>query len=718
MKRLLLAVLLCTPLFCLADTDPVFDRVMAAIQTRSARPTKLAWSPSGKYIAYLQWSGTDEANELWVMDTGSMQARRIAGAADTGTETAEEKALKERMRIGGDGITWFSWTADNQLLYKSAGLELTSPDGVNRSTLNIPVSPILFPLVSPDGHRIAFVSEGNVFVFDRKTGATVQVTDSAGADISFGMAEYAAAEELGRYTGMWWGPDAERLYFTRVDNSQLPTIALLEDSSLEHQYALQRYPIVGVPLADVSLHKWSASDDTVSPIPLPGKGERYLARLLHMGNEPAVIILSRDQKTLQLYSLKNPADPELVLTETDDCWVNLSDSFHWFHESRSFLWQTEAFGNTRLVRYARDRENREPVCLTTTGEVRDFVGVTGNKLLFTGNGSSPNNTCLYALDLDNGTMDVLEKGGMLDVTLSPDGNRYVVSSSFLENPGSLALVNRKTGQRHVLFQSSVPAIDGLPPMKRDRITIPLADGTALYGILDRPRDLDPEKKYPLLLYTYGGPGSQIAADRWRARTALWHQYLVSKGICVFQMDNRGTGHRGRLFERLVHRDLGNLELKDQITGVDHVCRTLPWLDRSRTAIWGWSYGGYMAAMGMTRFAGSFKVGVAVAPVTDWTLYDAPYTERYMETPKTNPEGYRDASVLTWADRLAGKLLLIHGISDDNVHVQHTEALLNAFVEAGKHPDLMLYPAKKHSIRGNRTQHHLFQRITRYLLEHL
>lgn len=716
MKRFLLAVLLCTAFPCLADTDPVFDRVMNAIQTRSAKPTRLAWSPSGRYIAYLQWSGTDEANELWAMDTGTMQARRIAGAADTGTETAAEKALKERMRIGGDGITWFSWTADNRLLYKSDGLQLSSPDGASRSVLPISIRPILFPLVSPDGQRIAFVSDGNVFVFDRQTGASVQITDGAGADITFGMAEYAAAEELGRYTGMWWGPDSGTLYFTRVDNSSLPTIALLEDSSLEHQYSLQRYPIVGAPLADVTLFSWSTGGDTVTPVPLPGTGERYLARLCHMGNDPAVIILSRDQKTLQLYSLGDPAHPELIFMETDDSWINLHDTFHWFPESRSFLWQTASSGNTRLVRCTPGKG--EPVPVTTDGEVRDLVGVTGNQVLYTGNGTSPNNTCLYALDLDTGAIEILEEGGILETTLSPDGTRYLVSSSFLENPGSLELVDRNTGQRKVLFNDSVQAIDGLPPMKRERITIPLADGTVLYGILDKPRQLDPEKQYPLLLYTYGGPGSQIAADRWRARTALWHQYLVSKGICVFQMDNRGTGHRGRMFERLVHKDLGHLELKDQIVGVDHVCRTHPWLDRSRTAIWGWSYGGYMAAMGMTRFAGSFKVGVAVAPVTDWRLYDAPYTERYMETPETNPAGYRDSSVLTWADRLTGKLLLVHGISDDNVHVQHTEVLLNALVEAGKHPDLMLYPAKKHSIRGNRTQHHLFQKITRYLLTHL
>ena len=303
--------------------------------------------------------------------------------------------------------------------------------------------------------------------------------------------------------------------------------------------------------------------------------------------------------------------------------------------------------------------------------------------------------------------------------MKPTCTHYLDTFSNTATPPQVSLYTDKGELKEVIEPNEMSELlEEYALSPPEFFTVPSDDGTQLNAFMIKPPDFDPSKRYPVLIYTYGGPGSQIVRNSWRAGMGrLWHQLMAQKGYIIFGLDNRGTGGRGTGWMCTVYRNLGEYEVKDNVSGVEYLL-TLPYVDSGRIGIWGWSYGGYTTCMCMLREPAYFKVGVAVAPVTQWKNYDTIYTERYMGTPEDNPEGYEKSSTMQFADQLEGKLLLVHGSSDDNVHLANTMQLVEALQNAGKQFDLMIYPGKAHSIRGEDTRVHLFEMITEYLLENL
>ncbi|NOY22031.1 MAG: S9 family peptidase [Acidobacteria bacterium] len=717
MKKLFIILLLSIPAWAVQPMDPLFTRTMEAMQTRGTTPFSMKWSPLERHLAYLKPAADAEVNELWILDLKTNKETKLAGAEQKSKESEAEKALKERMRIGGGGVTFFSWFHNSErILYKNGGeLWLVTVATGKKQVIPVKLSPVLFPLISPDDKMISVVSAGDIYLVEIATGKSKRLTESAGDGIYNGMADFNAAEELDRYEGMWWSPDNRFLYFTHVDESKMAKWALPKDTEFKPHYQLQRYPVSGGVNADVSLYRADVKSGHLNLLPVPVKGEWYLVRVHFIDQDPAVQVLARNQKDLYIYRYKN-LEPGLIYHEHDNCWINLNKSFHYFESRKAFLWTSEKSGINRI--YIEKLDGKEVPMTDGKRPVLRITGVTEQMVYFTETAANPTENRLMSLNMATGKISIMEEPeGWIRISMSSDARHYIVFFSNLNQPMVASLVENGKKNR-IFFRQTTPEIDGLTANIHVPFQFTTSDGTILYGVLDRPKTLIPGKKYPILVYTYGGPHAQVASNSYSSRNELWYRYLNTKGICVFRMDNRGSSNRPRSFERAIYHNMGDIELKDQIAGLNTLCRKFTFLDRSRAGIWGWSYGGYMTCMAMTRFTGQFKVGVAVAPVTDWHLYDSAYTERYMGTAKENPDGYKNASVLTWADQLKGKLLIMAGVSDDNVHFHNTEILLDKFVENNRFPDLMVYPGKKHSIRGRQTRRYLFWRISDYFISNL
>jgi dipeptidyl-peptidase-4 len=467
-------------------------------------------------------------------------------------------------------------------------------------------------------------------------------------------------------------------------------------------------------------------------VDLGASSDVYLPRVdwFPDGNGLAVQRQSRDQKTLELLRI-DPLTGKArgLLTETSDAWVPLHSDLVFLQKSSQFLWTSVRDGYKHLYLYGNDGRL---VRQLTSGEwmvlgespesaVR-AVDERGRRVYFTANFESPIDRQLYSISLDapSGKPARITKGaGWHSVSMSPDASVFVDTYSNADQPKSVTLRRQSGESVAVLLANGLDASHPYAPYLDEHLraefgVIPAADGQAMHYKLLKPRTLEPGKKYPVLVDVYGGPGVQRVSNAWGG---LFHQYLVQHGYIVFALDNRGSGLRGTKFETAfitrAGRGLGIVEVQDQVRGVEFL-RDLPYVDASRIGIFGWSYGGYMTLMCLMQSPGTFAAGVAGAPVTDWSLYDTHYTERYLSTPAGNPKGYEAGNVLTYADRLSRPLLLVHGMADDNVLFTNSTALMKKLQDAQKPFDLMTYPGGKHGlIRQNVSGLHAHSNIVRF-----
>jgi dipeptidyl-peptidase-4 len=706
------------PVFATDNYDPLYEAVYKKMSETSNSPYRFTWSPSSKYYAYLFDKDEDGKADLWLYSIEKKQDFLCVNASNlSDKESKEEKQLKERMRVKGGGISFYSFFNNSDNILLSSGGKLYAFDIKTGKTALIPisVSPVLFPKLSQDDKKIAFVSKGEVYCFNLQTNEIQKLTNSAGKNTYNGMAEYVVAEELDRFDGLWWSPNSEELYYTFVDESKMEKIALTSHTKIQPDYTIQNYPFAGKANATVKLFKVNINTKEKKQITYPVREEHYIVKVNFIKNNLLLSILTRNHKNLYYFYYKKDK-PKTLIHIKDDKWINLNNHFRYLKEKNGFIYGSEESGFCHLYFY---NLKTNAISKLTQGNwmVLDIAGVTEKEIFFTSTIESPIDSVLCKYDFDSNKVVQLQKSGTHYISMTKDCTYYIETKTDYFTPSTTCLVSVKTGEEKPIKQTACNRIDGLTTMISKPVMFKTKDGTTLYGVLDMPKQIDKSKKYPLIVYTYGGPHAQVASNRF-SRNFYWHNYLITKGFVVFRMDNRGSSHRGLKFEQAIYKNMGDLELKDQIEGVNYICSEFRFIDKEKVGIWGWSYGGYMTCMAMTKFAGNFKAGVAVAPVTDWHLYDTAYTERYMETPKENKEGYRTSSALTYANKLKGKLLIIHGISDDNVHFQNTELLLNKFIEYGKYPDLMIYPGKKHSIRGRETRKHLFWKITDFFIKNL
>jgi dipeptidyl-peptidase-4 len=681
---------------------------------------KPAISPDGQRVTFLQGKPDDRFKlDLWEYAIADGERRLLVDSSVVlpGEEVLsdEEKARRERQRIAAfSGIVQYQWAPDGKSLLFPLGGELYRydlaegvADPVRKLTSGTGFA--TDPKVSPRGGFVSFVRDRNLWVIDLATGRERALTTDGSDEIGNGVAEFVADEEMGRHTGYWWAPDDSAIAFARIDESPVPIQKRYEVYPDRTDVIEQRYPAAGDPNVRISLHVASlAGDGGITEVDLGPEHDIYLARVDWRGPDRLTFQRqSRDQRRLELVEATLASGRQRVLlTETSPTWVPLHDGLRFLADGR-FLWLSERSGFEHL--YLHDADGK-PLRALTSGdwtvdallsvdEAAGFAYVAGTR-------DSPLEKHLYAVPLAGGEPRRLTRErGMHDAVFSANAAVFVDLWSNPATPPQTELLRADGTPLATLVANDLA--DPAHPYARYRAAhrpvefgeLTAASGETLHYSLVKPADFDPAKKYPVVVFVYGGPAAQTVTRAWPGRAdALFNQYLAQNGYIVFSLDNRGTPRRGAKFGGALYGRQGTVEVEDQKAGVAFL-REQPWVDGDRIGVHGWSNGGYMTLMLLAQASDHYACGVAGAPVTDWALYDTHYTERYMDHPESNPEGYRVASVFTHLDGLRSKLLLVHGMADDNVLFTNSTRLMSELQKRGTPFELMTYPGAKHGLQG-------------------
>ncbi len=553
-------------------------------------------------------------------------------------------------------------------------------------------------------------------------GSTRRVTfDGAPGDVEYGSAAHRA--EFGIQGGLWFDPTGRRLAFSREDLRAVEPYPYVDYTVVPPRLTHGRYPMAGRAHARVTIGVYDLADDAVRFLANDGT-DQYWTNVTfgRDGDTVYVVLVGRGQTdaTLVRFDARTGERGATLLREHDAEWVEpeLGPMFLPGTEG-DFLWFSPRDGHRHLYRYATDGKLLAQI---TRGDfdVAQLIGLAadGRTAFVEASGPDARARHLWAAATDGGGMRQLSKGsGTSMATADARGTRFLLHHSSLALPGELSVVDA-AGTELRKIATATTRLDDFARPRQSFFEVTADDGTVLHGLLTLPPDFDPQRRYPLLLYVYGGPHSQLATDAWQMSgpRPLWLAWFASQGHVVATVDGRGTQNRGIEFEQVIHRRLGQLEVADQLAAVRHLS-ALPWIDARRVAVHGWSFGGYMTLMLMLRAPTVFRCGIAGAPVTTWEQYETGYTERYLDTPAENPEGFAAASALPLVANLEGRLLLVHGSDDRTVMLSHAVAFLDAAVEAGVLVDHMLYPMQRHALEGS-DRRHLYRLMTRYLTDHL
>src|SRR5690606_11160368 len=591
-------------------------------------------------------------------------------------------------------------------------------------------STLMFAKFSPDGDRVGYVRENNLYVEDLASGAIAQLTQDGSRTVINGTFDWVYEEELGLQDGWRWSPDGRRVAYWQLVADSVRDFTLIN-------YTDSLYPIV-TPIQYPKAGE-SNSAARIGVVPAAGGETRWMAlegdprnnypaRMEWAAESENVVIqrLNRLQNRLDLL-LGNAETGAVtpILTEQDSAWVELVDDFHWVDDGKRFTWTSERDGWTHVYLVSRDGRNVRPL---TRGnfDVLRVIGLDakGGYLYYIASPDNPSQRYLYRVRVNGrGQPERLSPAGQAGThgyNVSPDFRFAFHTWSRFGVPPVNTLISLPRHQpiRTVVANERLKSrVENLRRGPVEFRNVDIGNGISLNAYIMKPVDFDSTRKYPILFQVYGGPGSQTVLDAWGGQQYLWHVMLTQQGYIVASVDNRGTGARGRDWRTIAYGQLGGVETQDQAAAARGT-RRLPWVDSSRMGIWGWSYGGFMSLNVLFQAPEVYSTAIAVAPVTHWKYYDNIYTERYNGLPQQNAEGYDKGSPLSYVDQLRGKLLVVHGSGDDNVHYQNTEALVNALVSANKPFDMMEYPNRTHGIFGGNTRLHLFELLTRYLATNL
>jgi dipeptidyl-peptidase-4 len=680
---------------------------------------KPAISPDGARITFLKGKDSDRFQlDLWQYDIAAGEQRLLVDSAvvlPNEVLSDEEKARRERQRIAAfRGIVEYQWAPDGGSLLFPLGGQLYRYD--LRPSQATPVRKLTTgdgfatdPKVSPRGRYVSFVRDRDLWVIELASGREIRLTDDGSEVIGNGVAEFVADEEMGRHTGYWWAPDDSAIAYARIDESPVPVQKRYEVYPDRTEVVEQRYPAAGDPNVRVSLHVATLGERVArQEISLGANPDIYLARVNWRGPERLTFQRqSRDQRRLELVET-SLADgrQRTLLTETSSTWVPLHDGLKFLADGR-FLWLSERSGFEHLHLHDADGQ---PLRALTSGDwtVDALLGVdeTAGFAYVAGTKDSPLEKHVYAVPLAGGEPKRLTAApGMHEAVFSANAKVFVDLWSNPTTPPQTELF-RADGTRLATLVTNDLADPEHPyasfraahrPVEFGELTA--ASGETLHYSLIKPEGFDPAKKYPVVVYVYGGPAAQTVLRSWPGRAdAFFNQYLAQNGYVVFSLDNRGTPRRGAAFGGALYGKQGTVEVEDQKAGVAFL-RTQPWVDGGRIGVHGWSNGGYTTLMLLAQASDHYACGIAGAPVTDWALYDTHYTERYMDHPARNVDGYRIASVFSHLEGLRSKLLLIHGMADDNVLFSNSTKLMSDLQKRGAPFELMTYPGAKHGLQG-------------------
>jgi dipeptidyl-peptidase-4 len=694
-------------------------------------PRALRFSPDGSRVTFLRPKAEDRSVlDLWAVDVEGGEPYRLVDArvlvAEERALSEAEQAFRERARISESGVVQYDWDASGEAVLVPLDGDIFYVDVESGEARRLMETEAFETdaRVSPQGGYVSFIRDQNFWLHRLDNNRDVQVTAEGGGTISWGVAEFVAQEEMRRYTGYWWSPDDARVALTRVDESPVEIVERLEIDGTGLTSVEQRYPLAGTDNARVSLHVFDLQSGRIRSVDLGADTDIYIARVdwSRDGSTLYVQRQNRAQTRLDLLAVDpRTGRADLVLSETADTWVNLTNDFTPL-EDGGFLWTSERTGFRHIYRYGADGEAVQ----ITSGEwvVDEIAGVdeASGVVWFEGWTQTPLERHLYRTRLYGAQAPerLTPPGGWCSANVGSGGTGFIATCSNPDTPPQTALYG-PDGERRVWIEEN--ALDETHPyapylpghLTPEFGTLTAADGeTTLHYSILKDDQCTAETPCPAIVEVYGGPLVQTVRRSW---TSGRDQAFARAGYVVFRLDNRGSWNRGHAFEAALHRRMGGVEVEDQLAGLDFL-KAQPFVDSARIGLRGWSYGGYMTLMTTLTAPGAFASGIAGAPVTDWAKYDTHYTERYMGAPQDNPDGYAQGAPVNLAENYETPLFIIHGMSDDNVTFDNTTAMVLALQQAGKQFDLMTYPGQRHGVRPQDLRTHLEYAMAEFFEETL
>ncbi|MGD8326317.1 MAG: S9 family peptidase [Sphingomonadales bacterium] len=734
----LIATMGANPLMSSAAQDEVqnltIERLFADPDLNGPRPARLTFSPDGQVAAFLKGKEDDAQQlDLWSYDVASGETKLLVDSralepADFEL-SEEEKARRERQRIRSRGIVEFSWgpTASSLLIPLAGDLfhvglgedspqirQLTKSDAFETDSR-----------LSPLGTYASFIRDGALWTVDIDSGKEKRISPKAKDATKYGVAEFVAQEEMGRNTGYWWAPDESHIAYTEVDESAVDIVQRFDINADGVTVIEQRYPRAGTTNATVNLIVQDLKNKRKFRVDLGEEEDIYLARVNWLPDGSGLLVQrqSRNQRVLDLIhvDLKSKKS-NVILSESADTYVNLHFDLRVLKDSSGFIWSSERSGYRHLELHAMDGSLvREITSGDWAVEAVKRVDEVRGLIFFTGYKDTPLERHLYEVSFQSPqTPKRLTKAGMTHVVdVAAGGKAFIATSSSPAQPPQVGLYD---GQGQLLRWIEENRLDENHPyfpyvskhVTPEFGTIDNGQGTTLYYELLKPHNMEEGHKYPAIVHVYNGPHVQYVTNSWGD---LLDQVYLQRGYVVFRIDGRGSNNRGKAFEEALYEKMGSVEVEDQYAGLAFL-KTLDFVDPDRIGVRGWSYGGYMTLNLMLQKPGAYAAGAAGAPVTDWKFYDTHYTERYMNLPADNEDGYKSSSVLPIAGNLKKPLLMIHGMADDNVIFDNSTAVYSYFQENNIPFEMMTYPGQKHGIAGNKRRMHVNNTMLDFFDRHL
>ncbi len=691
-------------------------------------------SPDGERVTFLRGRDDNQfQQDLWEYNMKDKTTRRLVDSKKLVPNeelSLEEKARRERARTASlSGIISYSWSPDGkQLLVPIAGdlylVDVASPDTARK----VASGNVLDPKISPKGRYVSFVRNQNLFVIDLKTGAERQLTTDGKGTVHNGEAEFIAQEEMDQTTGYYWAPDDSAIAYKRYDEAPVPVARRFEIFADRTEVIDQHYPAAGDPNVLVDLFIVSPDTGVSRKVDLGADKDIYLVRADWSadGKTLAYQRQTRDQKRLDLVAVDAASLAQrTLLTETSPTWVSIHNDLRFLKNRPAFIWASERSGRNHLYLYDLNGKLINPISSGEWG-VDNVLAVDekAGKVYVSSNRDAVIDKQTYALALNgsnaNKPVRISKGDGWHEAAFAGNGKIFVDTYSNPTTPPQVS-IRRADGAmvewlQHNELNANHPFAKYLPDLLPTEFgTIKAHDGQTLHYSMIKPANFDATKKYPVFLFTYGGPHSQRVTRTWGN---YFDQYMAQQGFVVFRLDNRGSSRRERQFTDVIYNNLGKNEVEDQVTGIDWLAQQ-SFVDPKRVGVFGWSYGGFMTLRLLAAASDKIAMGVSVAPVTDWALYDTHYTEQFVgATPKSDPDAYARSGVFAHLDGLKSPLLLIHGMADDNVLFTNSTRLIDELVKRNVQFDLMTYPGAKHGISGRTSQRHVYGLIEAFFKKNL
>ena len=717
--NLIIILLLLTRVLLPAQSRITVDDFTTRATFAEKKVTGINWMNDGKYYTAL----SDNKIVKYDITTGQPMETLADGSALSTGLTIEDYSFsadesKILLQTERRPIYRRSFVAE-YYLYDRAGrrLQQLSAGG-----------PQSYATFSPDGSQVAFVRENNLFVVSVRDMKERQVTsDGQFGQIINGTTDWVYEEEFSFVVGFSWSPDSKKLAYYRFDETMVAEYNLQYWSGLLYPFDYRyKYPKAGERNSTVEIWMYDLASEQKVKVDIGKETDIYIPRMKWTSDPKtlSVIRLNRLQNHFEVLHVDALSGKSVaVIDQRSETYFDTEMlDLLYLENGREFIIMSEEEDFMQLYLYSIAGQRLRKLTQGTY-DVTDFVGADEkNKVIYYISAeASPLERHLYSVTFDGKRKTMLTQGeGVHDINMSRDYQFYIDHYSSANRPAVATLYKTRRNAMIKVLENNEKLGERINEYRladKEFFTFQNEQGVNLHGLFLKPKDFDPSRKYPVMVYQYSGPGSQAVSKVWGGSHFYFHQMLTQRGYIVAYIDPRGTGGRGSDFKKVTYKQLGKYELEDHLAAAQYLA-SLDFVDANRIGIWGWSYGGYMSSLALTKGAGTYKLGIAVAPVTNWRFYDTIYTERYLQTPQLNPDGYDGNSPLTYADRLDGKFLLIHGTGDDNVHVQNSIAFQDALIGAGKQFQSFYYPDRHHGIQGGSARHHLYTMMLEFIEENL